>query len=46
MLHDPAASWIWSQDAVTDGAVERASPGELMDFLMELRDVRGRTDAR
>jgi hypothetical protein len=39
MLHDPAASWIWSQEEVADGAVERATPEELIAFFMPLRGV-------
>ena len=39
MLHDPAASWIWSQAEVADGAVTRASPDEIRDFFLPLRDV-------
>jgi hypothetical protein len=46
MLHDPAASWIWSQDAVADGAVERASPAEITAFFTELRDLHGATDKK
>jgi hypothetical protein len=29
MLHDPAHSWLWSPEAVSNGAIERASPEEL-----------------
>ena len=46
MLHDPAASWIWSQEAVADGAVERASPEEITAFFMELRRLHGTTNGR
>lgn len=45
MLHDPAASWIWSQDEVGDGAVDRASPEEIMAFFMELRGLHGKAGA-
>lgn len=41
MLHDPAASWIWSQEEVADGAVEHATPEEVIAFFMPLRDVSG-----
>jgi hypothetical protein len=44
MLHDPAASWIWPQDAVAAGAAERASPDEIKGFFMRLR--RGLDSAR
>ena len=41
MLHDPAASWIWSQEEVADGAAERATPEEVIAFFMPLRSVSG-----
>lgn len=45
MLHDPASSWIWPQEAVADGAVERATPEEITTFFMELRRSQGMTNA-
>lgn len=30
MRDDPARSWLWSADAVADGALDRASPTELI----------------
>ena len=40
MLHDPAATWIWTQKQVDDGAVERATPEEITGFFLRLnRDV-------
>jgi hypothetical protein len=39
MLHDPAASWIWSQEEVADGAAERATPEEIMAFFTRLQDA-------
>ena len=38
MLHDPAASWLWSQDEVADGAEERATPEEITAVFLRLRD--------
>ena len=38
MLDDPAASWIWSQQEVSDDAVERATPEEVTGFFLHLRD--------
>lgn len=38
MLHDPAASWVWSQQEVTEGAVERATPEEVTGFFLRLRN--------
>ena len=39
MLHDPATSWIWSQEEVAAGAVERATPEAVMAFFVKLRDM-------
>jgi hypothetical protein len=39
MLHDPAATWIWTQDEVADGAVDRATPEEITTFFLRLRGV-------
>jgi hypothetical protein len=36
MLHDPAATWIWTQKQVADGAVERATPEEITGFFLRL----------
>ena len=41
MLHDPAASSIWPQRDVADGAVDRATPEELIGFFMRLRGASG-----
>jgi hypothetical protein len=38
MLHDPAATWIWSQDEVARGAVDRATPKEIEGFFLRLRE--------
>lgn len=38
MLHDPAATWIWPQEDVSAGAVERATPEEVTAFFLRLRD--------
>ncbi len=38
MLHDPATSWIWTQEEVTAGAAERATPEEITGFFLKLRD--------
>lgn len=37
MRHDPARSWMWTMDAVADGAVRRASEGEVMGVFERLR---------
>jgi hypothetical protein len=40
MLHDPAATWIWSQEEVADGAVARSTPEEVTGLFMRLRRER------
>jgi hypothetical protein len=40
MLHDPAATWIWSQREVAAGAVDRATPEEVKTFFERLCDGR------
>ncbi len=37
MLHDPAATWIWSHDEVAQGAMETAKPDEVKGFFTRLR---------
>jgi hypothetical protein len=37
MLHDPAATWIWSRDEVAAHAVERATAQEVTAFFTQLR---------
>lgn len=38
MLHDPSTTWIWTQDEVTAGAAERATPDEITGFFLKLRE--------
>lgn len=38
MLHDPAATWIWSQQQVAADAIERATSEEATEFFMRLRN--------
>ncbi len=38
MLHDPAASWIWSRADLADNAIDRATPEEVTGFFLRLRD--------
>lgn len=42
MLHDPAATWIWTQAEVAEDAPERATPQEVTSFFLQLR---GHADA-
>lgn len=37
MLHDPAATWIWSQEEIAGGALERTTPEEITGFFLHLR---------
>ncbi|MBU2359979.1 MAG: BLUF domain-containing protein [Alphaproteobacteria bacterium] len=39
MLHDPAASWIWSMEDISEGAVERTTPEEVMTIFKQLREL-------
>ncbi len=42
MLHDPAASWIWTPAEVADGAIDRATSNEVTSFftrILETGDV-------
>jgi len=36
MLHDPVASWNWSQEEIADGGLERATAEEIFAFFMRL----------
>jgi hypothetical protein len=36
MLHDPAATWFWSQRDIDDGALDRATPEEITALFMRL----------
>jgi hypothetical protein len=38
MLHDPAATWIWTHAEIVAGAVTKATPEEVEDFFVKLRD--------
>ena len=39
MRDDPAKSWIWSIDAVKNGAVERATDEEVLVFFTRLAEL-------
>jgi hypothetical protein len=39
MLHDPATSWFWSQEDISSGAMERATPEEITAFFLRLRGM-------
>lgn len=44
MLHDPAATWIWSRAEVTNDAVDHATPDEVEGFFEKLCDANNPTD--
>jgi len=44
MLHDPAATWIWSQSEIAGGALERTTPEEITGFFLKLRSSRAADD--
>jgi hypothetical protein len=46
MLHDPAVTWIWPQAEIDAGALERATPAELIGFFMPLRGMGRSADTR
>ena len=37
MLDDPAATWIWTQDQVACGAIDRATPEDITAFCTPLQ---------
>ena len=37
MLHDPARSWIWTQEEVAGGAAEHSTPERVVDFFIKTR---------
>ena len=39
MLHDPAATWIWTQAEIDGGALKRATPEEITGFFTALRET-------
>lgn len=43
MLHDPAATWIWTQSEIAGGALERTTPEKITAFFLRLRGS-GATD--
>ena len=38
MLHDPAVTWIWTQEEIDDDMVERAPAAQVESFFQRLRD--------
>ena len=46
MLHDPAASWIWTQEEVRNDAIESASAEEVEGFFQKLSAESTASDMR
>ena len=44
MLHDPAATWIWSQEEVANGAAQHSTPDEVKGFFKRLQAQCNETD--
>ncbi len=38
MLHDPERSWVWSEEEIAGGALERASEEEVVAVFGRLAD--------
>lgn len=38
MFHDPAASWLWTQDEIAAGALDRATPEQARNVFTRLAD--------
>lgn len=37
MLHDPAVTWVWTQEEIAEGAVDRTTPEEITGFFRRLQ---------
>ncbi|MCK0166400.1 BLUF domain-containing protein [Jannaschia sp. S6380] len=38
MLHDPAKTWIWTEEGISDGALDRAEPAVIIKVFKDLSD--------
>ncbi|PJI85942.1 FAD-dependent sensor of blue light [Yoonia maricola] len=38
MLHDPAKTWIWTEEEIADAALDRAEPAEIIKVFKGLSD--------
>ncbi len=38
MLHDPAKTWIWTEEEIANAALDRAEPEEIMKVFKDLSD--------
>ena len=41
MLHDPAKTWIWTEQEIANAALDRAEPQEIMKVFIDLADRSG-----
>ncbi|WP_373636921.1 BLUF domain-containing protein [Yoonia sp. BS5-3] len=42
MLHDPAKTWIWTEEEIADAALNRAEPAEIIKVFKDLSDRSGK----
>lgn len=38
MLHDPAKTWIWTEEEIANAALDRAEPEEIIKVFQNLSD--------
>lgn len=38
MLHDPAKTWIWTEEEIANAALDRAEPAEIIKVFKDLSD--------
>ena len=41
MLHDPAKTWIWTEQEIANAALDHAEPEEIMKIFVDLADRSG-----
>ncbi len=39
MLHDPARSWLWSRDEIAEGAMDAATPEDIVAIFRKLSNL-------
>ena len=42
MLHDPAKTWIWTEEEIANAALDRAEPAEIIKVFKDLSDRSGK----
>lgn len=43
MLHDPAKTWIWTEEEIANAALDRAEPAEITKVFKDLSDRSGKS---